>query len=126
MQIMNDKQIRQKIMAIAAAKYNWDYDEFHDLMEDWGFGRSLRALPYDKLLTLKKKLQGIQTYNENFELDKQGRYMYRQLRLAGWNMRRLTLYMIKHFQKTHWNLLHEQERRAVLNMLRSYNRKNNE
>ena len=117
----NIKSLRRQIMAISAAKYNWNYDEFHELMEDWGYGNSLRVLSYDKLLELRQKLRGIQVYrNKEFDFDDQGNYMYSQLKIAGWNMRRLNLYLIKRFKKTHWNILDEYERRAVINMFRSY------
>ncbi len=56
-QLYYAKQLRQTIMA-AASKQGWDYDYFHDLMVDWGFGNSLRALGINELHELKELLAG--------------------------------------------------------------------
>ena len=119
---MTNKELRYSIMKIATGKYRWNYDEFHELMEEWGFGNSLRKLKRYKLIDLRNELLGIQDYNipEEFQLDKQGMYMYSLMKQAGWTMRRVNLFCIKKYLKSHWNLLIKSEKRAVINMLRRY------
>lgn len=61
---MNEKQtayakiLRQSIMAVAIKKYNWQYDQFHEIMQEWGFGDSLRKLSISRLRELKTTLFG--------------------------------------------------------------------
>lgn len=122
---MTNKELRYSIMKIATGKYRWSYEEFHDLMNDWGFGKSLRALSRGQLFVLRNELLGIVEYNvpDQFRLDDQGRYMYSIMKKAGWNMYRVNMYCIKRYHKTHWNILNEDERRAVITMLKYYSKK---
>ena len=66
---MNAKQesyakiLRQSIMAIAIKKYGWNYDQFHEIMQEWGFGKSLRKLNIPELKDLKNQLNGIKSDN---------------------------------------------------------------
>lgn len=107
-------------MAIAIKKYGWDYDQFHEIMDDWGYGTSLRALGKDRLIVLKNQLLAVQRRNDLWDLDDQGNYMWYLLKTAGWNRKGLVTFMIKRFHKTHWNLLDTTERRSVINMLKNY------
>lgn len=118
----DEKDLRYSIMKIATGKHKWTYEEFHDLMNDWGFGTSLRALSRGQLFSLRNQLLGITEYNvpEQFRLDDQGKYMYSVMKKAGWNMHRVNMYCIKRFHKTHWNILTVDERRAVITMLKNY------
>jgi len=116
------RKMRQKIMAISVKKYDWSYDEFHDLMEKWGYGRSLRDLDWIHLCKLRNELLGIQDYNGMVKFDKDGMHMY-HLAKAAWperTMKRLQHYWVKRFHKSHWNILNTKERRATKNMLKGY------
>jgi hypothetical protein len=42
------------------------------------------------------------------------------MKQAGWTDSELRAFMIKHFHKSHWNLLAIPERRAVIAMLQNY------
>lgn len=122
---MKSSELRQNIMAISVKKYDWSYDEFHDIMEDWGFGRSLRALSDSDLIKLRNELLGIQDYKGFKKFDKQGMYMWHQACIA-WpenTMNRLQHYWVKHFYKSHWEILTSKERRQTINMLKGYNDK---
>jgi len=116
------KHLRQKIMAISAKKYGWSYDQFHDLMEEWGYGRSLRELDWSHLCKLRNELLGIKD-NSGFErFDKSGMHMW-HLACSAWSedtMSRLQHFWIKHYHKSHWNILNSKERRATKNMLNGY------
>jgi hypothetical protein len=119
--------IRQKIMAISVKKYGWNYDEFHDLMAKWGYGRSLRELDWFHLVKLRNELLEIQGYNGMTKFDAGGKYMWYLAKLA-WparTMSRLQHYWIKKYYKSHWNILNKSERRATINMLKNYIRKEN-
>lgn len=116
------KQLRQSIVAISIKKYGWDLDQFHDLMADWGFGNSLRELNYPQLINLKNKLVNISDSTPFSEFDDQGRYMW-SIAKRVWpqkTMKRLQFFWIKHFQKSHWNILSEQQRRGTIIMLKRY------
>ena len=128
------KILRQSIMAIAIKKYGWNYDQFHEIMQEWGFGKSLRKLNIPELKDLKNQLNGIESDNahdiesdnahcrlqKEWELDEQGKLMWFLMKSIGWNQKRITSFMIKKYRKSHWNLLIEPEKRGVINMLRSY------
>jgi len=120
------KILRQSIMAIAIKKYGWDYDEFHEIMRNWGFGDSLRKLSISELKDLKNQLNGFESDNahcrlqKEWQLDDQGKLMWFLMKSIGWNRRRITMLMLKKFKKTHWNLLTEKEKRQVINILKSY------
>ena len=119
---MTNKELRYSIMKIATGKYRWDYDSFHELMQEWGYGDSLRKLKHDRLMELRMELLGIQDYHipKEYALDDQGKYMYALMKKAGWTIKRVNLFCIKKYRKSHWNLLIEPEKRAVINMLRNY------
>ena len=119
---MTNKELRYSIMKIVTGKYKWSYDQFHDLMEDWGYGRSLRKLSKDRLFRLRNELLGITNYDipDEFKLDKQGLQMYAIMKKAGWTMKRVNIHCAKRFRKMHWNILDETERRGVIAMLRNY------
>ncbi len=122
---MNDKKLRSDIMAISNLKYGWDYDEFHEIMEEWGYGNSLRALETSSLKHLKWQLMGIQEDDDRWELDAQGKYMWFLLCESGWSKKRLIIFMIKKYHKNNWNLLTKKERRGVINMLKIYYKESN-
>jgi len=107
-------------MAIAS-RYGWNYEEFHDMMQQWGYGNSLRQLSPTRLFQLRQDLIKITSNNSDpWELDKQGKRMWFLLRRAGWDRRRLTYYLTKHFKKTHWNALSQRQKRGVMKMLKLY------
>ena len=54
--------------------------------------------------------------------DSQGKYMFFLMKSEGWAESDLRAFMIKHFSKTHWNLLNKKERRAVIAILQNYNK----
>ena len=121
------KILRQSIMAIAVKRYGWNYDEFHEIMQDWGFGNSLRVLSISELKDLKNQLNGqlngLSSTSKEWELDDQGKLMWFLMKSIGWNRQRITLLLLKKFKKTHWNLLSEKEKRRVINILKSYAKK---
>ena len=119
-----ERHLRQKIMAITVAKLGWNKESLHNMMKDWGFGNSLRALNAVQLIELKRMLlpKPESPLDPKFQYDDQGKYMYYVMKKAGWIPSRVRAYMIKHFSKSHWNLLNEKERRGVINMLKRYGR----
>ncbi len=50
--------------------------------------------------------------------------MFSLMKQAEWTDTELRAYMIKRFHKSHWNLLDQRERRAVIAMLQYYINKN--
>jgi hypothetical protein len=110
-------------MALASI-LGWNYEEFHDLMQQWGYGNSLRKLSIKKLVKLRQELLDIcNDTRGDWNLDAQGKRMWYLLRTAGWNRRRLTYYITKHYKKTHWNALSQNEKRGVIKMLKVYAKK---
>ena len=57
-QIALARRLRSNIMAISKTQHPWNQFDIHDLMSDWGFGSSLRALGIDELHELKELLSG--------------------------------------------------------------------
>jgi len=112
------KVLRKQIMA-AASKRGWDYDTFHDLMESWGYGRSLRKLKMDRLKDLLGFLNG-ETEKNPADLDEQGRYLWNLMKQAGWDWSRLRMLLLKKYSASHWNALGYEEKRAVISMMKKY------
>jgi hypothetical protein len=107
-------------MALASI-LGWSYDDFHELMKEWGYGSSLRKLSPEKLFQLRRELLDIcNDRKAGWNLDAQGKRMWYLLRQAGWNRKRLTYYLTKHYKKTHWNALTQNETRGVMKMLKLY------
>lgn len=123
---MNDKHLRQNIVAIAFKKYNWDMNILHDVMKEWGFGDSLRKLSTANLIVLRNilKNQDYTIENEEWKLDGQGRYMWYLMKQLGWGQKEITSLMIKKCHKTHWNSLEKWQKRQIINILKVYTKKN--
>ncbi|MDP3113251.1 MAG: hypothetical protein Q8M98_00615 [Candidatus Cloacimonadaceae bacterium] len=124
-QELREKQLRQQIHAIRVKKFHWPLDGFKYVMNGLGFGESLSALPEDRLLELKSLMINYRKHGRpnEFTFDKQGKYMFALMKEAGWTDSDLRAFMIKHYRKSHWNLLDMKERRAVIAMFQSYIKK---
>ena len=66
------------------------------------------------------------TYLDKAVFDDQGKYLWSLVRKAGWDSKQLQQLLMKKYDKTHWNILNETERRQVIGILRSYADKNKE
>jgi hypothetical protein len=58
-----------------------------------------------------------------YTYDKQGMFMFALTKQIGWSDSDLRAYLIKHYRKSHWNLLTTTERRGVIAMLLNYQSK---
>ena len=121
-QELRERKLRQQIHAIRVKKFHWPLDGFKFIMNGLGFGESLTALHEDKLLELKSLMIKYRKHGRplEFNYDKQGKYMHALMKSAGWTEADLRSFMIKHYHKTHWNLLEQRERRAIIAMLQKY------
>jgi len=52
--------------------------------------------------------------------DDQGKLFYHYAKLAGWNQSRINALLVKKWSATHWNALTQIEKRAAINMMKSY------
>lgn len=112
------KKLRQKIIGTEVPRLGWDKDMFYQIMAGIGFGTSLRALDYEELKELHEILS---TYKREAaaRYDKQGKYMYALQMRAGWTDHQLRSFMCLHFRKLHWNVLDQEEKRKVIDMLKA-------
>lgn len=124
-QELRERKLRQEIHAIRVRKFHWPLDGFKFIMSRLGYGESLRALPEDKLKELKALMIQYRKHGRpnEFTFDKQGKYMFALMKQAGWTENDLRAFTIKHYHKSHWNLLNYKERRAIIAMFQSYIRK---
>lgn len=53
------KKLRQ-VIVIDAKKQGYDLDWIHDVMEGFGYGRSMRELDYTELVELRNRLRAVQ------------------------------------------------------------------
>ncbi|MDP3113370.1 MAG: hypothetical protein Q8M98_01215 [Candidatus Cloacimonadaceae bacterium] len=122
---LRERQLRQQIHAIRVKKFHWPLDGFKFIMNGLGFGESLSALPEERLLELKSIMISYRKHGRPYEFtfDKQGNYMFSLMKQAAWTDSDLRAFMIKHYNKSHWNLLNKPERRAVIAMLQNYIKK---
>jgi len=57
------------------------------------------------------------------EYDSQGKLFWHLAKTAGWDNGRISGLLLKRWNATHWNALEADEKRAAINMMRSYARK---
>jgi hypothetical protein len=124
-QELRERKLRQQIHALRVKKLGWPVEGFKFIISGLGFGDSLKALPEAKLVELKSLMINYRKHGrpQIFTYDKQGRYMFALMKQAHWTESDVRSFMIKHFRKSHWNLLSKSERRAVIAMLQSYIKK---
>lgn len=117
------KILRSTIMATAAKERGWDYDTIHDMMDSWGFGRSLKKLSLGELTDILRIIRGDAPPHREYgigTLDAQGLYMWNLMKDAGWTFPRLRQWMLIHCKASHWNALEDSEKRAIIAMLKKY------
>jgi hypothetical protein len=121
-----ERYLRQDIHALRVRKFNWSEDQLKQLIGHWGYGESLTALDELALTEIKLILMRvrIKEYPDEYTYDSQGMYMHSLMRRAGWTKTDLRTFIITHYRKSHWNILSESERRAVIAMLQYYIDKN--
>jgi len=124
-QELRERKLRQEIHALRVKKLGWPVEGFKHIISGLGFGDSLKALPEAKLVEIKSLMINYRKHGrpQIFTYDKQGRYMFALMKQAGWSEADVRSFMIKHYRKSHWNLLNKSERRAVIAMLQSYIKK---
>ena len=117
-----ERYLRQDIHALRVRKFNWSEDQLKELMKHLGYGDSLTALDEIALTELKLVLMRvrIKEYPDEYTYDSQGMYMHALMMRSGWNKTDLRTFIIAHYRKSHWNLLNENERRAIIAMLQYY------
>lgn len=112
------RELRQKIQAHRIKRLRWTEFTFRYVMEGLGFGRSLRALPEARLEELYAIISQYKRERPaEFRYDKQGRYMYRLQKCAGWSDELLRQFLVIQYKKTHWNILDKSERKQVIAVL---------
>jgi hypothetical protein len=119
------KNLRSQIMRIATGRYKWSYAQLHEIMTEWKYGDSLKALTWGQLQSLKRDLLNVTQYSKAGTFDKQGMKMWHEAKLV-WpsgTRQKLTKFWMKHYRKSHWNVLDEYERSGTLAMLRTYKNK---
>lgn len=124
-QDQRERQLRREIHALRVKKFHWTLDGFKFIINGLGYGESLRALPEDRLTELKDLMLRYRKHGrpQAFTFDKQGKFMFALMKQANWTEPELRAYLIKHYRKSHWNLLEKKERRAVIAMLQNYIKK---
>ncbi|MDD4276740.1 MAG: hypothetical protein PHT37_02475 [Candidatus Cloacimonetes bacterium] len=116
------RKLRQEIHRLRVKKFHWPLDAFKFIMDGMGYGSSLTALSEDRLRELKALMLKYRKHGRpnEFTFDKQGKYMFLLMKQAGWTESQFRAFTIKHYSKSHWNLLDPKERRAVIAMFQSY------
>ncbi len=109
-QIEYAKVLRKQIMAIVKGTKGWSDSYWRDLLEEWGYGRSLRKLTVDQLLSVKAILvEPAKKRPDPFKYTGQAAYCDHLRQEAGLNEDRARkLYMIK-FSKAHLNSFNKDE-----------------
>ena len=124
-QEQRERKLRQEIHGLRVKKFHWPLDAFKYIMNGMGYGDSLRALSEDRLTELKAIMLKYRSHGRPLEYnyDKQGKYMHALMKQAGWTEAQLRAFTIKHYHKSHWNLLEPKERRAIIAMFQQYLKK---
>ena len=113
------RALRQKIQAIRIRRLGWSDFVFHYIMEQLGFGSSLRALSEPQLHELFTTINSYRKHGkpQEFTYDRHGMYMHSLQKRAGWDDRTMIAYLTITYGKTHWNLLTKPERSQVISHL---------
>jgi len=124
-QELRERKLRQEIHALRVKKLGWPLEGFRFIISGLGYGESLTALHEERLIELKTLMLNYRKHGrpQVFTFDKQGKYMFALMKQTNWTDSDLRAFMIKHYHKSHWNLLDKSERRAVIAMLQSYLKK---
>lgn len=59
-------------------------------------------------------------YSKESQYDKQGSYFWSLVKQAGWDRERVTMLMLKKFDKSHWNVLAYEEKRQLISTMKRY------
>ena len=116
------KFLRQKIMASASVQ-GFSSEEFHDMLQEWGYGNSLRKLRIGELKEVRAIVNDWNYEKKRYglgKLDKQGRFAWSLMKQAGWNWERLKKLILSKYKATHWNALNQSEKRGIINILKGY------
>lgn len=54
------------------------------------------------------------------DYDKQGKYFWHLVKMAGWNEKRVNLLLLKQYNATHWNALTADQKRAAIAAMTRY------
>ena len=119
---MSDRNSLIKRIWATATNLDLDNESLHRKLMDWEMKVSLRAMDEIELRQVIDKLIYLR-YPKDYQFDKQGMYMWSQMKQAEWTWQRLLRFFVKRYYKTHWNLLSEGERRAVISMQENYKKK---
>jgi septum formation topological specificity factor MinE len=117
--------LRQQIMA--TIKRTTDIDH-HELLQDWGYGSSLRKIrDIEVLKEILAIARGEGSRQDSGvpgigKLDDQGRYAWSLMKDRGWNSRRLRFLMIKTCGVGTWDQLFQKEKRQIINILKGYSK----
>lgn len=124
-QEQRERKLRQEIHGLRVKKFHWPIDAFKFIIKGMGYGDSLKALSEARLLELKAIMLKYRRHGRPLEYnyDKQGKYMHALMKTAGWTESQLRAFTYQHYSKSHWNLLSQKERRAVIAMFQSYIKK---
>ncbi len=124
-QEQRERKLRREIHALRVKKFRWSLDAFKFIMSGMGYGDSLRALSEGRLQELKNLMLSYRKHGRSYEFtyDRQGMFMFALMKQAGWTEAQLRAFTIKHYRKSHWNLLEPEERRAVIAMFQKYIKK---
>ena len=115
------QHLRQRIVATASAKQGWCLDDLHAYMSEWGYGSSLRLLNIRRLQELLEIVSGTGKPKPGYvELDKQGKYCYHLMKLAGWTLPKLQTFWLNKFHKNQYSELSPGEIGATTRMLIKY------
>ncbi len=117
-----ERKLRQQVHGLRVKKFHWPLEAFKFIIKGLGYGDSLRKLPEDKLLEIKSLMLKYRNHGRPLEYnyDRQGKYMHALMKQAGWTEPHLRAFLFKHYSKSHWNILDQKERRAVIAMFRTY------
>lgn len=130
------KSLRQRIMITVKQEHGWEREDFYSMLNDWGYGDSLRKLSIYQLQTVLGIVKGeyapkdpnaelkrqFDKYSIGF-LDDQGRYAWHLMKVIGWDWFRVQKYMVKKYHTLHWNALKPDQKRGMIAMLKHYLKK---
>jgi hypothetical protein len=129
--VKNHRNQTMKTIWAISGRLGWSSKKLHERLIKWGFGHSLSAMDNTQLNTVRDK---IVSYYEAVkdDLDDQGRYMYRLMKLIDWNHIRLNKLLVSRYNgkdnyslADNWRNLRQAQRRAVINTLKAMQNKRN-
>lgn len=114
------KQLRSQIVVYAKRELGKSIDELHDLMNNTGYGDSLRKLSLSSLINLNKLLHGEELTHQYIKFNDQDKMIYAKCKRLGIKMINLNNFISYKWGKSNLKYMTSKEKGGLIKVLENY------